>query len=148
MKTRLDSQSFLATLAVLFALICWGGPLNAQQPSPNTQQPQTQQPAPAPPADTQAPAQAPDQAPPQTPNQATPSETNPAGAQAQSAQDKAGDQTFTGTVMKQGDRFVLQDATTGVTYDIDHQDEVKKFEGKKVRVHGTLDPSGKMIRVQ
>ena len=32
-------------------------------------------------------------------------------------------------------------------YDIDHQDEVKKFEGKKVRVKGTLDASNK-IHVQ
>ena len=40
------------------------------------------------------------------------------------------------------------DADSGKTYDIDHQDEVKQFEGKKVRVHGTLDASGKMIHVQ
>jgi Protein of unknown function (DUF5818) len=57
-------------------------------------------------------------------------------------------QTFTGTVVKQGDKYVLQDAATGTTYDIDHQDEVKKFDGKKVRVHGTLDASTKMIHVQ
>ena len=43
---------------------------------------------------------------------------------------------------------MLQDAATGTTYDIDHQDEVKKFDGKKVRVRGTLDASGKMIHVQ
>jgi hypothetical protein len=49
--------------------------------------------------------------------------------------------------MKQGNKFVLQDAS-GTTYDIDHQDEVSKFEGKRVRVHGTLDPSGKMIHLQ
>ena len=37
---------------------------------------------------------------------------------------------------------------SGKTYDIDHQDDVKKFEGKRVRVQGTLDPSGTSISVQ
>lgn len=60
----------------------------------------------------------------------------------------AGVQEFVGTVVKSGDKYVLQDASTGNSYDIDHQDEVKKFEGKRVRVHGTLDPSTKMIHVQ
>ena len=57
-------------------------------------------------------------------------------------------QSFTGTVVKQGDKYVFQDAATGNTYDIDHQDEVQKFEGKKVKVRGTLDASGKMIHIQ
>jgi len=50
--------------------------------------------------------------------------------------------------VKQGDKYMLQDAASGTTYDIDHQDEVKKFEGKKVKVHGTLDSTGKKILVQ
>jgi hypothetical protein len=54
---------------------------------------------------------------------------------------------FSGTVVKQGDKYVLQD-DSGKTYDIDHQDEVKKFEGKRVRVQGTLDDSGKKILVK
>jgi len=49
--------------------------------------------------------------------------------------------------MQQGDKYVLQ-ADNGTVYDIDHQDQVKKFDGKKVRVHGTLDPGGKMIHIQ
>jgi uncharacterized protein YdeI (BOF family) len=57
-------------------------------------------------------------------------------------------QTYTGTIVKSGDKYVLQDAASGATYDIDHQDQVKPYEGKKVRVHGTLDPSGKMIHLQ
>ena len=50
--------------------------------------------------------------------------------------------------MRSGDRYMLQDADSGKSYDIDHQDQVKQFEGKKVRVHGTLDANGKMIHVQ
>ena len=67
-------------------------------------------------------------------------------SQAQSQQ--GGVQVFTGTIMKSGDKYVLQDSASNATYDIDAQDQVKPFEGKKVRVHGTLDPNGKMIHVQ
>ena len=64
-----------------------------------------------------------------------------------SAASEAGAQTFSGTVTKQGDKYVLKD-DTGKTYDIDHQDEVKKFDGKRVRVQGTLDPSTNKIMVK
>jgi cytoskeletal protein RodZ len=150
MKNRFQSFSFLLTLGVVLGLIAFGGSLQAQQMPPQTQQPmpETQQPP-----QQQPPAQAPDQTQQQSPStQQTPSQekqpsTQPPDSQAQSG-DAAGTQTFTGTVVKQGDKYVLQDAASGTTYDIDHQDEVKKFEGKKVRVHGTLDASGKMIHVQ
>ena len=148
-KKQLHSVSYLATLAVLFGIISWGGLLHAQQTSPDSQ-PQTQQPPTQPSPDAQPPAsrQSPDQPSQQTPDQSTPSQgTGQQGSQAQPT-DQAGGQTFTGTVVKQGDKYVLQDAATGTTYDIDHQDEVKKFDGKKVRVRGTLDASGKMIHVQ
>jgi uncharacterized protein YdeI (BOF family) len=147
-KTRLHSLSSLATLAVLLGLISWGGSLHAQQPSTTPDASQTQQPTPAPPANTQAPDQpapTPDQT---TPSPAAPDQTSPTASQPQAAQDQASGQAFTGTIVKQGDKYMFQDTATGTIYDIDHQDEVKKFEGKKVRVHGTLDPNGKMIRVQ
>ena len=47
-------------------------------------------------------------------------------------------------MVKQGDKYVLKD-DSGKTYDIDHQTDVAKFEGKRVRVQGTLDPSGKIM---
>lgn len=56
-------------------------------------------------------------------------------------------QTFTGTVMKSGDKFVLQDAS-GTSYDVDKQEALKSFEGKKVNIKGTLDQNGKLIHVQ
>lgn len=130
---RLKSLSFVATFTI--AMITWGSLLQAQQSSPDTQKPSPQaQPAPQSqnPPDTQAPNTT---QPPQTPDQAQ--QADPSGAK-----------EFVGTVVKQGDKYMFQEASTGTTYDIDHQDEVKKFEGKKVRVHGTLDPNGKMIHVQ
>jgi uncharacterized protein DUF5818 len=57
-------------------------------------------------------------------------------------------QVFTGTIMKSGDKYVLQESASGTAYDIDRQDTVRELEGKKVRVHGTLDPDGKTIHVQ
>ena len=57
-------------------------------------------------------------------------------------------QIFTGTIAKANDKFVLQESSGGTIYNIDRQDVVKDLEGKKVRVHGTLDPDGKTIHVQ
>ncbi|HET9408291.1 MAG TPA: DUF5818 domain-containing protein [Candidatus Sulfotelmatobacter sp.] len=161
MKKRLHSISFLATLGVmLLSLVCWGGLASAQS-SPDAQQPSSQ---PAQPPDSEQPpaAQQPEtpaqstpqqNAPTQTPDQTAPQSQPPAGQSpssgaAASADNAGGTQTFTGTIVKQGDKYVFQDASSGTTYDIDHQDEVKKFEGKRVRVHGTMDASGKMIHVQ
>jgi len=146
-KIRLSFLSRLVTFAMLAGTISWGSLLHAQQTSPDAQQPPPQtQPSP----DTQTPsAQSPDQSGQGTPSPSQPGQTGrqpSPDAQAQSS-DPTGVQTFSGTVMKQGNKFVLQDAS-GTTYDIDHQDEVSKFEGKRVRVHGTLDPSGKMIHLQ
>jgi uncharacterized protein YdeI (BOF family) len=132
MKKQIQSLWFLSAL-VLFLSV--GISLNAQQTTPQSQSQDSQAQQPAQPSQAQ-----PDQTPDQTGKQAPDS-------QAQSAQ-SAGDQTFTGTIVKSGDKYVFQDAASGNTYDIDHQDEVQKFEGKKVKVHGTLDASGKMIHIQ
>ena len=148
MKNRFQSFSFLLTLAVILGLTTLGGTLQAQNAPPPSQQaaPDQSSPAPQQPSQTQPPAQ--------TPEQTAPSPEQPPAAQSgqssgsQAQTDASGGQTFTGTVVKQGDKYMLQDAASGTTYDIDHQDEVKKFDGKKVRVHGTLDASGKMIHVQ
>jgi len=162
-KTKIQSLSFLATLAIVLGMISWGSALSAQTtPSSPTDQ-QTQ---PAPPPDTQStpsnqqPAPTPDTTPSQQP---APSPENPPASQqppsaqtpdqAQAPDSKAGmpaasdSQTFSGTVMKSGDKYVLKD-DSGKTYDIDHQDEVKKFDGKRVRVKGKLDDTGTKIQVQ
>jgi len=51
-------------------------------------------------------------------------------------------------IVKSGPKYVLQDESTGTSYDIDHQDEISKHVGKRVRVNGTLDPLGKTISIQ
>ena len=162
-KTRIQSLSILAILAIAVGMICWGSALNAQdtpstspdrqaqQPSsspdttPPPSTPQTQSPSSqTPPSQTPDTQQTPDQTPP--PSSRTPESQPPTGSAADSGA-AAGTQTFSGTVTKQGDKYVLKD-DSGHTYDIDHQDEVKKFEGKRVRVQGTLDPSTNKIMVK
>ena len=131
MKTRIGSSfsvtsaftSAISTFAILLLVLTCGSLLQAQQSGSQSQDsPQTQSQPPA------AQQQQPDQA--------------------QSADQSGGASEFVGTVVKQGDKYMFQDAASGSTYDIDHQDEVKKFEGKKVRVRGTLDPTTKTIHVQ
>lgn len=129
-------------------MISWGSTLNAQTtpstPS-QTQQPETQATPDSPPTQQTPQTQhAPDQT--QTPDQAqTPdSKTTTPNATAPSATDS---QSFLGTVVKSGDKYVLKD-DAGKTYDIDHQDDVKKFEGKRVKVQGTLDATGTKIAVK
>ncbi len=155
MKSKIQSFSFIATLAVVFGMVFWGNPLSAQttpsapaeqqttapdQASPNNtptdQTPQTQQPhaqAPEVPSATQQPPTS------KIPEQTQSSSSDSDGGSSATA--ASGVQVFTGTVVKSGDKYVLKD-DSGQTYDIDHQDEVRKFEGKRIRVHGSLDDKG------
>jgi uncharacterized protein YdeI (BOF family) len=132
-KTRFRFLSHLGTFALLIGIFSLGVLLHAQQTTPDAQQ--SQQPT-QPPSDQTEP-----------PSQSQPdAKQAPPDAEAQSP-DQSGVQVFTGTVMKQGNKYVFQDAS-GAIYEIDHQTEVSKFEGKRVRIHGTLDPTTKMIHVQ
>ncbi len=81
---------------------------------------------------------------PKSPSQPPAQQTAP-DSQAQSQQAQV--QTFAGTIVKAGDKYVLQDAS-GTSFDVDRQDLVKPHEGKKVRINGTLDPDGKTIHVK
>lgn len=139
----------LGTLALALS----AAPLFAQQPDANSpssstpsaqsQQPGQNQPG-TPPSSQQPGATDPSQSSPSQPGAQPPAGQAGPDAQAQSASDG---QTFSGTVSKSGDKFVLQDAS-GKTYDVDRQEELKKYEGKQVRIKGTLDPDGKTIHVK
>ncbi len=163
MKTKIRSLSFLATVAVVLGLISWGSALNAQT-TPSTPTDQTTQPSSTPdtPPTQQTPqtqpAPTPDNPPAtqQTPDAQSPSSQTPDAAQPPASKDStsttatpgAGDsQVFSGTVQKSGDKYVLK-TDSGKTYDIDHQEDVKKFDGKRVRVQGKLDDSGTKIQVK
>jgi uncharacterized protein YdeI (BOF family) len=130
MKKGTYSLRFLLTLALTLGMLSLAPELSAQQSS-------------APPQDTPAQPQTPQtgQQPQQPPDQAAPQ------APSSQADSPSAGHTFSGTIVKSGDKYVLKDES-GASYDIDHQDQVSKFEGKKVRVTGTLDPSTKTIHIQ
>jgi hypothetical protein len=55
-------------------------------------------------------------------------------------------QTLTGTIVKDGNSYVLKVAT-GTAYQLDDQDMARKYEGKQVRIAGTLDAKGNSFHV-
>jgi uncharacterized protein YdeI (BOF family) len=77
---------------------------------------------------------------PQTP----PSQTPP--DQAMPNQDSSKSATFTGTVVKDGEQYVLRDSS-GSIYKLDDSSRAQAFEGKTVKVTGRLDANSKMIHV-
>jgi hypothetical protein len=127
MNKRTHSLSLLFSLALLFGIVLSGSQLNGQQ---SGRQYPAQPTAPG----AQQPGQMPDQ----------PAKADP-DPQGQSTQ--TGSQIFSGTIAKSGNVYVLQDAN-GTSYGIDHQELAQKYEGKQVRIKGTLDPDGKTIHVQ
>jgi Protein of unknown function (DUF5818) len=75
---------------------------------------------------------------------------NPTATPTQSgmpAQSDSASQSFTGTVVKIGDKYVLRTADD-ITYKLDDPDKAKDFEGKQVKVTGSLDPQSKLIHIQ
>lgn len=63
--------------------------------------------------------------------------------------DKTEAKVFTGTIWMNGDRFVLRDERERRWYQLDaDQKLIAKFEGKQVKVIGTLDAANSKIHVQ
>jgi hypothetical protein len=73
------------------------------------------------------------------PSQAQPDQSTP-------NQDSAKTSTFTGTIMKDGEQWVLRDSS-GNVYKLDDSSRAQAFEGKTVKVTGRLDANSKMIHV-
>jgi hypothetical protein len=61
--------------------------------------------------------------------------------------DMAKSATFTGTIAKDGEQYVLRDSSGGV-YKLDDSARAKQFEGKAVKVTGHLDMDAKLIHVE
>lgn len=58
------------------------------------------------------------------------------------------EKTFTGKVTKSNGRYVLEDLTMNSTYYLDDTKSAQKYEGKNVKVTGTLDAANNTIHVQ
>ena len=66
--------------------------------------------------------------------------------QQQPQPDRAKSATFTGTVVRNGEQFVLRNAS-GTIYRLDNAARVQPFEGKAVKVTGRLDEEAKLIHI-
>jgi hypothetical protein len=108
-------------------LIAWSFMQEPQQPD---QRPAHQQPMPD---------QNPDTQPAQNPSSQTGSQ-NSTPSQAPTAE------SFTGTISKDTNNFVLKVSET-TSYKLDNQQQVQTYEGHRVRVTGTLDQSINLIHV-
>jgi hemolysin activation/secretion protein len=129
-KRDLIGLGAICALVLAFAL-AWGGPTEvAGAATAQTQQQQQQQPDQAQPQ----PQQQPDQAQPQPQEQ-------PGQGQAPAAS------TFTGTVVKNGEQYMLRDSS-GQVFGLDDSSKAQPFEGKTVKVTGELDQQAKVIHVE
>ena len=57
-------------------------------------------------------------------------------------------ETFMGTILKNGETFVLSDSATKSRYTLDDAKKARPYEGKSVKVTGTLDKASNVIHVQ
>jgi hypothetical protein len=69
----------------------------------------------------------------------------PTSMQQQSEQQS---KTFSGTITKHGDSFVLNDAANKTSYMLDDGQKASRYEGKKVKVTGTVDTASNTIHVE
>jgi len=65
----------------------------------------------------------------------------------QSDDQGAAEKTFTGTIVKSGNKLVLTDSVTKTSYQLDDQQKAQDFVNKNVKVTGVLDASTGTIRV-
>ncbi len=135
-------------LLVAFCLAGSAESLSASQPEFPTAEEwpaivwsQAQQPKPIPSVKPELPDQQPEQAPPNN-SQATPAKGSDSERKAESS-----GQTFSGIIVRTGTEYVLK-TMDNVTYQLDDQDRAKRFEGKQVKVTGTVNANTKVIRVQ
>ena len=77
----------------------------------------------------------------QDPSASQPQQQVNTQSQSQSAQ------AFQGQIAKSGNDLVLKDDATQASYKLDNQDKAKQFEGQKVKVMATMDPSTNTLHV-
>lgn len=70
----------------------------------------------------------------------------PAPTQVAPPQQQPAVQTFVGTIMKEGAKYVLEVSDKNV-YQLDDQDRARQYEGKQVRIAGTLDAYGNSVHI-
>ncbi len=125
----------LLSIVALLGLTGLGLNLYAQQ-SPSTQTPSTQSPA----TDS---AQTPSSQTPATPD----ANSMPQHDQTSATSSQQSARSFEGKIQKSGDKLVLQDSAAATSYQLDDQDKAKPYEGKNVKVMGTVDSASNTLHV-
>jgi uncharacterized protein YdeI (BOF family) len=74
------------------------------------------------------------------------SAASPPSSARQESQQNA--KTFSGTVIKNGDTYVLSDAANKLAFVLDDAQKARQYEGKKVKVTGTVDVASNTIHVE
>ena len=129
------SFSLLATLALAAVLLPIALAQAGQTTPPASDQ--TSQPSATQPSTDQTGQPSTEQVQPATPAPGETPEAQPAPAATQN--------TFSGTVVKAGGKYVLKN--DAMTYQLDDQVKARQFEGKQVSVMGDLDQSTSVIHV-
>jgi hypothetical protein len=57
-------------------------------------------------------------------------------------------ETFFGTILRNGDTFVLSDSATKSKYTLDNPKMASRYEGTTVKVTGTLDMASNSIHIE
>src|ERR1700687_748780 len=57
-------------------------------------------------------------------------------------------ETYIGTILKDGENYVLSDSATKSRYRLDDAKKARPYEGKSVKVTGTLDKASNVIHVK
>lgn len=70
-------------------------------------------------------------------------QTPPQGSQ---GQQQPSTQPFTGTIVKDGGKYILK-VSESSSYQIDDQERAKLFEGKQVKISGSLDEKTNVLHV-
>lgn len=81
----------------------------------------------------------------QQPDQTTNQQPAPS-AKSQEQQQPPAAQTFTGTIVKDAGRYILKVSSTSV-YQLDDQEKAKQYEGKQVKIEGTLAANGNSLHI-
>jgi uncharacterized protein DUF5818 len=82
--------------------------------------------------------------PPDRPTSQAAEQTQPTNPPAREQEPVA--QTFKGTIVKDGSRYVLKGSSNSA-YQLDDEEKAKQYEGRQVRIGGALDANGSSLHV-
>ena len=153
MKSRIILPGVLLMLLTSLGLAQKSAPPQSPSPADASAVPAivySEMQAPVPQPAGQAPSEpippTPAQQPEDRPAPGRPPQSNPGGPSPGIAQQDASP-SFTGTIIKNGDQFVLS-TQDHVNFQLDDQERAKKFAGTRVKVTGTVDSTQHKIHVE